>query len=117
MKIQNYSQFAVAVVLAMALSACAQLGLATPDTFNQKAAVALGTVTQVRESATALLTAKQISADDADNVLKATDVARTGIDTARKMQTAGDTAAASGKLDAIRTGLTALSAYLASRGK
>lgn len=110
----KYLNFAAVTIVAFALQACAQLGLATPETFNQKAAVALGTVTQVRESATTLLAAKQITADDADNVLKATDVARTGIDTARKMQ-ATDPTGANSKLDAIRTGLTAVATYLASR--
>lgn len=105
-------QYAAVLIVAFALSACA----ATPETFNQKAAVAMGTITQVRESATALHDAKHISADDADNILKATDVARTGVETARKMNTL-DPTAANGKLDSIRTGLAAVTAYLASRQK
>lgn len=114
--LKQYQQFAFAAIVALTLGACAQLGLATPQTFNQKAAVALGTVTQVRESASALLMTKQITSEDALHILAATDVARTGIDTARMMYATNPTSANS-KLDAIRTGLTALTAYLASREK
>jgi PBP1b-binding outer membrane lipoprotein LpoB len=113
MKALRYASFLVAV---MVLAGCAQLGLATPETFNQKAAVAMGSVTQVRETATSLLQAKQINTADAENILKATDVARTGIDTARAMH-ASDPTAANSKLESIRTGLAALTAYLASKQK
>jgi hypothetical protein len=97
-----------------ALSGCAQLGLATPETFNQKVAVVLSTITEVRETATTLLQAKKITADDAQNVLASTDVARTGVDTARQIA-AGDPAAGNARLDAVRTGLAAVAAYLSTR--
>lgn len=104
-----------ASLLLAACSGCAQLGLPTAQTFNEKMAVAYGSVTQVRETATVLLQQKKITADDAANVLQATDVARTGLDTARKIH-AVDPSGASAKLDSIRTGLSALAAYLAARG-
>lgn len=107
--------FVALVIFAFALTACETLGIAQPQTFNDKVAVAYGAVTQARTTTTQLLEAKKISADDAQNVLTTTDVARVGIDTARKMHTA-DPKGADSKLNAIRTGLTALIGYLATRG-
>lgn len=106
------SQWMFAVVL---LAACAQLGLPTPQGFNEKLAVGYGTVTQVRETATALLQQRKISSDDAVNVQASADVARVGLDTARALH-ASDPAAADAKLTAIKTSLTALTTYLAARG-
>lgn len=101
---------------AMLLAGCAQLGLQTPETFNQKVAVAYVTVTQVRETATQLVTTKTISAEDAMNVQSAADVARTGIDTARALH-AKDPSAGMAKLDSVRVGLNAVVTYLNSRKK
>lgn len=109
-----YAAFAVSLLFVAA--GCAQLGLAAPETFNQKLAVGYATVTQVRETATSLLVAQKIGSKDAENVQASADVARVGLDTARTMA-AVDPTAANAKVDAIRTGLTALSAYLASRQK
>lgn len=103
----------VALML-MTLAACAQLGLKAPETFNQKVAVAYGAVTQVRETTTALLTAKKISAEDAQNLQASADAARLGVDTARKIQ-ATDPTAANARINAVMTSLNALAAYLASR--
>lgn len=107
-------QYVAASFLIVLLAACAQLGLPQAETFNQKVAVALGTVTQVRTSATTLLDAKTISVDDAQNVLTATDNARAGIDIARKAH-ATDPAGADSKLTAIRATLTAIAGYLATK--
>lgn len=115
MQLRNL-QYAAFTALLVLTTACAQLGLATPETFNQKAAAAYGTVTQIRETASQLNDQKLISNDDAANVLASTDVARTGIETARKMNTL-DPTAADGKLEAIRAGLNAVMTYLASRQK
>lgn len=104
----------VFLIAAALLSACAALGLPQAETFNQKAAVAYGTVQSVVDTATTLLQAKKITADDAQSVQASADVAKQGIDTARKIHLA-DPTAANAKLDAIRTGLTALSAYLATK--
>lgn len=104
-------------LLVMALLiGCAQLGLPQAETFNQKMAVAYASVTQIRTTASQLLDAKKISADDAQNVLAATDSARAGLDIARKMA-ATDPAAAENRLTAVRAGLAALASYLATRSK
>lgn len=105
---------AFAVVATMLVIGCAQLGIATPQTFNQRLAVGYGAVTQVRETATTLLATSKISSADAQNVQTAADVARTGLDTARTMH-ATDPSGADNKLNAIRTGLQALIGYLATR--
>lgn len=103
--------FVVAFVVA-----CAAVGLPTPDTMNERIAAAQGTVTQVRVSATQLLTAKQITVVDAENVLKSTDAAAEGIAVVRTIA-ASDPATANAKLTATVSVLTALQAYLATKRK
>lgn len=109
-----YAVWALSCV--MLLAACAQLGLAQPETFNQKLAVAYGTVTQTRELATTLLQQGKLSSDDASNVLATTDAARAGLDTARKLSLSQPEAAIV-KLESVRSVLVAVSTYLASRQK
>lgn len=94
--------------------ACAQLGLPTPETMNEKIAAAQGSVTQVRTSATQLLQAGKISSSDATNVLTTTDAASEGIRVARVISEQNP-AAAQSKLVATMTVLTALQAYLATK--
>lgn len=119
MTLRNPLQVISVLFVALVLQACAAmsgLGLPAAETFNQKLAVAYGTVAQVRESAATLLAAKKISVDDAVHVQATADIARTGLDTARKMQ-AADPTGADQKINAIRTGLTALAAYLAAKDR
>mgnify|MGYP001579719976 FL=1 len=72
-------------------------------------------MTTVRQSATTLLKAGKITADDGQNVLSSTDAARAGLDVARTLSKT-DLAAADARLTAVRTALTALSTYLATKG-
>jgi len=110
--------FAPVILLAMSfvMSGCGQLGLPTANTFNQKAAVAIAAVSQIRDTATQLLTAGKISATDGENVLASTDAAMTGISLARSMQATNPTGADT-KLQSVSAALTALQAYLAIQGK
>ena len=101
-----------AIFLITLVSACASLP--TPDTFNQKLAVAISTVTAVRSTATTLLQARKISADDAQNVQTTADTARAGIEVARTLSKV-NMAAADGKLTAVTTTLQALQSYLTAR--
>lgn len=103
-----------ALVLTLMLAGCAQLGLAPAETFNQRLAVGYSTVTAVRQSATTLLVAKKITAEDAQNVQRQADNARAGLDIARGLEKT-DPTAANAKLLAVRTALTALQAYLVSK--
>lgn len=104
----------LAFVLALIVG-CSSLGLPTPDTMNEKIAAAQGSVTQVRKSATQLLTARKITVADAESVLKTTDAASEGITVARSIS-ATDPAGASTRLTAAVTILTALQTYLATKG-
>ena len=106
------TRYASIFLLALFVQGCAQLPTATG--FNEKIAVAISTVTAVRTTATTLLTEKKITADDGQNVLVATDNARTGIEVARTLSRV-NLAAADSKLTAITASLQALSTYLASR--
>jgi len=100
----------------LALSACASLGLQSPDTFNQKLAGGYTTVTAARDTAATLLQSGKIKADDAQQVQNQADNLRSGLDVARSIHTSNPTAG-DDKLASILTGLNALSAYLAARGK
>lgn len=97
------------------LTACSALGVATPQTFNQKLAAGYVTVTGVRNTTATLLTANKITAADAGNVQQQADNARTGLDLARQIH-ATNPPAGDAKLDAVVTGLSALEAYLRTRG-
>lgn len=93
---------------------CAQIGI-QPQTFNEKLAVAVTSVTAIRASATALVQAKKITADDGQNVQNQADTARQGLDLARTINATNPQGAAD-KLGAASAVLTALQGYLASKG-
>ena len=94
------------------LTGCAQLGLPTPQTFDQRLAVAYGTHTAVMETATAALIAKQITVDDAKQVLKLADESRVLLDAARVV---GDPTVATNKLVLATQILTGLQSFLRER--
>jgi hypothetical protein len=98
------------------LVGCAQLGLPTPETFNERLAASYGAVTAARQSATTLLQQKRITAADAENILKQTDAARAGLDISRTMAST-DLNAANARLNAVRSALTGLQTYLNSRSQ
>jgi hypothetical protein len=106
--------YVMTFICALLVAACAQLGLATPQTFNEKVAAAIGSVTQIRSSAADLLTAKAITVTDAENVLAQTDAAAQGITLARQMSSTTPDAA-NARLTAVVSVLTALQAYLATK--
>jgi len=115
-KTEFYTYLTLALFFVIgSLAACANLGVPTPGTLNEKIAVGLTTVAAIRVSATNLLTAKMITVADAENVQQAASTARTGLDVARVIGETQPTAA-DNKLTAIMTGLKALQVYLASRG-
>lgn len=112
--VHSFGLTAIAYVAFLLLSGCAQLGVPTPATFNEKAASALTTVTAARQTALTLLQAGKLTPDDSENVNAQADNLRKGIDVARSIHatqpTAGDD-----KLAATITALTALTAYLEQR--
>lgn len=111
MKMIRYHLAGLALLL---LAGCAQLGIPAPDSFNDRLALAYVTVAEVRSTTATLLTAKKISAEEAERVQESANVARQGLDVARVISKT-DMTAAEGRVTAIRTTLQALTAYLASR--
>jgi len=112
----NHARIYLSLVALLLIVGCETLGIAKPETFKEKLAVGYVTVTAVRQSATTLLTAKRLTADDAQNVQDQANNARAGLDIARGLEKT-DPKAADAKLTAIRTALTALQAYLTAREK
>jgi len=111
---RHYTAFYV--LLLVALSACATLGVPPADTFNKKLAAGYTMTTGARDATATLLSSGKLSASDAQNVQDQLNNARTGLDVARQVYATNPTAG-DAKLDAVVTGLTALQAYLQSRTK
>lgn len=118
--LKRLSLFATVLLFA----ACAQLGLQTPQTFDQKLAAGYVTVQTVAETATAAYTAGKLKEADRTNVVTTTRAAITGLDLAKTTRdalcppAAGPTCtapAADAKLAATMAILTALQAYLATQ--
>lgn len=104
------------LVLALLLSACAQLGLQQPQTFSEQLAYAYSQNAAIRTSAAQALKAGTITKSDAQQVLTTTDTARTALDEARKFQSVGDTSTALGKLTMASSLLTTVQTFLTSKG-
>lgn len=102
------------LMIAVNLTGCATLGVDAPKTFNEKVAVALSTVTIVRDTTISLLTADHITAEDAENIQTQANNARNGIDIARQLH-ATNPGPAENRLDAAVTILKALEDYLRGR--
>jgi hypothetical protein len=102
------------MLAALLLSACAALGLSTPETLPQRIAVTVSTVTAVRTSAVTLLAAKKLSVADAENIQQQADNVIAGAVIARNLAPV-DPAAADAKLQQTRAVLLALQTYLASK--
>lgn len=95
------------------ITACAQLGLTQPQSFDQKLAYAFGTHTAVLNAAATARKAGQITAEDAKQVLKLADESRSLLDAAKMT---GDPREAANKLALAVVILTQLQAYLNSHG-
>ena len=100
--------------LILLLAGCAQLGLSTPQTFDQRLAVAYGSHTAIQRAAATELRAGHLKKADAQEVLNLADQSKVLLDAARM---AGDTTVAQNKLTLAVAVLTQLSAYLNERGK
>jgi hypothetical protein len=106
----------VAMAALVLMTACSSLGLSSPETFNQKALAAQSTVTAIANSALSLRQAGKLSDADRDNVVATLRSAQQGIDLATLIAKQ-DPAGGMTKLDTTITVLTALQAYLATKGK
>jgi hypothetical protein len=107
---------------------CAALGLQTADTFNQKLAYAYGQVTAARNGATSVVNASCPTPDsftsaacvsavtDGKHIQAMADEARKGLDLAKGFAAAGNLQQANVQLQLESAALTALQAYLLSKG-
>jgi hypothetical protein len=111
---KRLSTFLVACALAL-LTACAALGVESPQTFNEKLAVAVATNAEVRNTATTLLLTGKITAADAANIQAQADVAREGLNVARSLS-ATDFTSAGSRLEVTSAALRAIQTYLLSKG-
>jgi hypothetical protein len=109
------NRFTLIPLLCMLVVACGVLGIPKPENFSEKLASGYTTVTGVRNTAATLLTAEKIGSADAQNIQDGADNARAGLDIARTLQ-GTDPTAAQNRLTATLTVLTALEAYLATKG-
>ncbi len=98
------------------LASCASLGVPSPQTFNEKEAAAISSVTAIRGTALSLLQSGKITADDAQSVQAQADTAREAIKVAEQLHAANPEAGMD-RMTAIITSLTALQTYLSSRSK
>jgi hypothetical protein len=105
----------LSAILLVLLSACSVLGVPTPQTFNEKEAMAISSVTAIRSTALSLLEANKITAADAQNIQKQADTAREAIVVAETIHQANPAGGAD-RLTAIIAGLTAIQTYLATKG-
>lgn len=106
---------AACLAVVVQFAGCATLGLPTAETFNQKLAVGYGTVTAVRNTATALFLSEKITIEDAENVQQHADTARAGLDVASSVQLIDPTTAEK-RLSASLTMLRSLQDFLMSKG-
>jgi hypothetical protein len=104
------------VLLSMMLvTACAAIGVPSPDTFNKRALAGYSTVEGIAKTASELRTAGKLSDADRDNVVATSRTAIAGLDLARQVHSANPQAGED-KLSATITVLAALQAYLATKG-
>lgn len=105
-----------AVAVFAVLSACAQVGgLTGADTLNKQLAAGYATVTALDQTALSLKTAGKLAPADQANVVAVSQAAIAGLDIA-SASSATDPAGANAKLTSIMATLTALQAYLATKG-
>lgn len=111
----RFLQYLLLACASALLTACASLGVQSPTTFNQKAVAAHATVEGVAKTALGLRQAGKLSDADRDNVVATLKSAESGIDLAT-LVAKNDPAGGMTKLDASIAVLTALQAYLATKG-
>ncbi len=109
-------QFLYAATLSLALTACASLGLVTPQSLDESLAYAQGQVSALELSAAQAAPTGKLSATDLQNVLSFGDQATAAITAAHAAEAVGDTTTAQGKLALATSLLAQLSAYLTAHG-
>jgi len=108
-------KYALVLVL-LALSACQSLGLAPPQSFDEKLANAYGVHTAVVQATTTALSSGSISQADAIAVQGMEKNARTLLDSAKSIEQTNPSGAQT-NLGLALSALTALQTYLNTHGK
>ncbi len=103
------------IVCLWVLSACSAIGVPTPQTFNERLAVSISTVSEIRSGAKTLLVSNKITPDEAEKIQQGADNARGAIEVARTVY-ATDPVSANTTLATTIKALAALRAVLASKG-
>lgn len=96
------------------LAACAPIGVSTPQTFDERLASGVATVSAVRTTTTALYRESQLSAEDAQRMHAQADSVREGIEAARGLH-ATDPEAGNVRLTAEASTLEGMQKYLNSK--
>jgi len=115
-------------LIALLVAGCAALGLQTADTFNQKLAYSYGQATAARKGALSVINAscptpETFASDacksavlDGKHIQQMADEARQGLDLAKNYAAAGNLQQANIQLQLESAALSALQAYLLSKG-
>jgi hypothetical protein len=98
------------------LTACASLGIAPAQTFNQKLAYSYGVHTAVLQATTQAVQTGALSSADASQILNMADQSKVLLDAATSLSAAGDTTGATNKLALASAALTALQTFLNAHG-
>lgn len=104
------------LLIALALPACASLGLTSPKGFDQSLAEAYGVHTAVLSATAVAVSAGSLSSADATKVNQMALNARGFLDAARAAEQAGNTKGATNELALATAALTALQTFLNSKG-
>mgnify|MGYP001587211527 CR=1 FL=1 len=102
--------------LLLMLSACASLGLVTPQSFDERLSYAYDQHTAALQSITTGVTFKDLTGKDGMTVLAIADNARLLLDSARIATQSGDVTTAEGRLVLATNVLRELNDYLRDRG-
>lgn len=106
---------ALSLGAASMLTACQSVGLAQPESFDQRWAYSQTAVTGLREASTRALDAKLIGSADMEHVIAIADRCSDLLRLARDAAGAGDLSTAEGRLALARGVLNELEAFLASK--
>lgn len=101
-----------AAMLLVLLTACASMGLVTPQSFDQRLSYAYDQHTAALQSIATAVNLNEMSGKDGQATLAIADNARLLLDSARVATTSGDTATAEGRLALATNVLRELTNYL-----
>jgi hypothetical protein len=108
--------FAYLYLALVFLTACASLGIAPAQSFNQKLAYAYGIHTAVLQATTQSVKTGTLSSHEASQILDMADQSKVLLDSAGRLSLAGDPVGASNRLALASAALSALQNFLNAHG-